>query len=91
MEVQLDVEGKVCSGTVTNLSERGMYVKTDEKGFAEKSNCSISIPLKDGMLSVAGTLVRLSENNDACEGVGIEVVNPPQKYLDFVENLLFVL
>ena len=91
MEVKLNIGGKVCSGTVTNLSERGMYINTDEKGFIEKAHCTISIPLNDEVLSVSGTLIRLSVNNGASEGVGVEFVNPPQKYLDFVENLLYVL
>lgn len=82
---------RVYSGTVTNISEKGMFIDTGVSGFAEDSKFEISIPLKEGILHVPGKLVRLSKINGGSNGMGVELMDPPQNYLEFVENLLYVL
>ena len=91
LNVILSCGSRVHPGTVMNLSEKGMFISADVTGLPEDSQFDISIPLKNEVLRVPGKLVRLSKINGSCNGIGIELVEPPQDYLDFVENLLFVL
>lgn len=92
LNVILSSGSRVCPGTVTNLSEKGMFICAEVIGFTEESKFDISIPLKEGeVLRVPGKPVRLSKTNGSCNGMGIELIDPPQNYLNFVENLLYVL
>ena len=91
LNVKVHSGGRECAATVTNLSEHGMFISTDDSGLCEHSECDISIPVTEGTLHVPGKLVRQSKVNDGCEGIGVEIIDPPQKYLDYVENLLYVL
>jgi hypothetical protein len=91
LNVELNCQGKVSSGTVTNLSENGMFINTRELDYTEGSQFDISILLKDKTLTVPAKLVRTEKISGSSEGIGVELQNPPQNYLDFVENLLFVL
>jgi len=91
LNVILSSGSRVCPGTVTNLSEKGMFISAEVTGLPEDSHFDISIPLKNEVLHVPGRLVRLSKVNGSCNGIGIELVEPPQDYLDFVEDLLYVL
>ncbi|MEW6602266.1 MAG: PilZ domain-containing protein, partial [Nitrospirota bacterium] len=78
-------------GTVTNISEKGMFINAEVAGLNQDSRVDISIPLKEGVLRVPGKFVRLTEINGSSNGIGVELIDPPQNYLDFVEELLYVL
>ena len=91
LNVKLNAGGTVCSGTVTNLSEKGMFISIEDSCLAEGTNCEITIFLEDKMLHLQGKLVRLAEVKGRLEGIGVELTESPQGYQDFVENLLYVL
>lgn len=91
LNVRLIMGGKVSTGTVKNLSENGMFISADETDFDKDSECFISIPVDNETLNVPGKLVRIIRENNSHGGIGVELMDPPKKYLDFVENLLYVL
>ncbi|MBI5666084.1 MAG: PilZ domain-containing protein [Nitrospirae bacterium] len=91
LNVILSCGSRVSTGTVTNISEKGMFINAEVTGYSEDSKFDISIPLKEGVLHVPGKLVRLSKINGSSNGMGVELTDPPQNYLEFVENLLYVL
>jgi len=91
LSVILNCGSRAFPGTVTNLSEYGMFISAEVAGFTEDAQCDISLPLKEGELRIPGKLVRVSKINGRYNGIGVELIDPPQKYLDFVENLLYVL
>ncbi len=91
LSVILNCGNRVSPGTVKNISETGMFISAEVTGFAEDSKFDISIPLKEGVLHVPGKLVRLSKINGSGNGIGVELINLPQDYLEFVENLLYIL
>ncbi len=91
LNVKLTIRDKVYTGTATNISESGMFISTDETGFSKDSLFDISIPVKEGELHVPGRLIRSAKINSGSEGIGIKLSEQPQGYLDFIENLLFVL
>jgi len=91
LSVILNCGSKVAPGTVKNISETGMFISAEVTDVAEDAKFDISIPLKEGVLHVPGKLVRLSKMNGSCRGIAVELLDPPKNYLDFVENLLYIL
>lgn len=91
MDVKLHYGDKSCTGTVTNLSESGMFINTGETDFAENMKCGVSLTVEDGMLDVPCRIARLVTTNGSDVGMGVVLLDPPRDYLDFVDNLLYVL
>jgi hypothetical protein len=82
---------KGCLGYVTNLSENGMSIITNEMCFPKKSEFEIIIPLKEETLHSSVKLARSIKTDFDDHYIGVELLNPPKKYLNFVNNLLLVL
>ena len=80
-----------CSGTIANLSEGGMFITTDEICFPDDAQFELSIPWNEEMMYIPARLVRSVDFNNGHNGIGVELLSPPQAYLDFVDNLLLVL
>jgi hypothetical protein len=76
----------IFTGTVTNLSENGMFVKT-KMCFPFDSTLEILIPLKEEVLKVPIKVSRIEKAEDFYDGMGVEVLNPPQNYVEFVSRL----
>lgn len=91
LNVVINSGNRVSQGTVTNISETGMFISAEMNGLVEDSRFDISIPLKEEVLHVPGKFVRRSKDNGSNDGIGVEIKDPPQNYLDFVEDLLYVL
>jgi len=91
MGVEFYCGERAYSGTVTNISEKGMFIATGEKSFPDGSQVKVSIPLKNEILSVPGRLIRSVKKKGNGEGIAVALLNPPEKYLEFVENLLYIL
>ncbi len=91
LDVILQHGGKSCAGTVTNISESGMFIKIGDADFKENLECGVSISVEDGLLDVSCRIIRLVTTNGRNGGLGVMLVDPPRDYLDFVDNLLYVL
>jgi hypothetical protein len=74
------------TGTITNCSEKGMYIST-KVIFPCDPQFEILIPLKKDVLKVFVKITRLEKTGDVYDGMGVELLNPPQNYLDFVNSL----
>jgi Tfp pilus assembly protein PilZ len=74
------------SGTVTNLSENGMFIKT-RMCFPFNSKFEILIPLKEEVLKVPTKVSRIEKTEEFYDGMGVEVLGPCQNYLEFVNRL----
>ena len=91
INVRLHCCDKGCFGYVTNLSENGMSITTHELCFPKESEFEIIIPLKEETLYASVKLARSVKSDFDDHGIGVELLNPPKKYLNFVNNLLLVL
>jgi hypothetical protein len=80
---------KACSGVVTNISEKGVFIRTSDLRCVSGPDFDITIPVDNGKLHIPGRLVRSMRNDGEIDGIGVELVNPPKDYLEFVENLLY--
>jgi len=90
------------NGTIKNLSEKGMFISTNNY-FPRNSKIELLIPVKKTFLGISTKkqciyiptnimriVWKLASSNDSCEGIGIELSNPTQCYLDFVGSFKFV-
>ncbi|MBI4683198.1 MAG: PilZ domain-containing protein [Nitrospirae bacterium] len=75
------------SGTVTNISENGMYICTNNMCFPFSPEFKIVIPLKAEMLNIPVKVRRITKTSDRYDGIGVEIMNPPRNYLDFVGEI----
>jgi hypothetical protein len=80
---------KESPGTVTNLSEKGMFINTEETGYPEDSQFQVTIPMKEYDLHLSVKPIRSVKTNSHYS-IGVEVLNPPLKYTEYVDNLLYV-
>jgi len=91
INVTITFGSSVHAGTVTNLSEKGMFVRINKIPSAIDSGLEVLIPLNEEKIRVSGRLIRKQLIREYYHGMAIEVVNPPESYLDFLDNLLAVL
>ena len=74
-------------GTITNISENGMFINAHEMCFPFDSTFEVDINFDGKKLSVPVKVSRLTKTNNSYDGIAVELLNPSQNYLDFVEDL----
>jgi hypothetical protein len=84
-------ENKIYSGTVTNLSEKGMFIRVKKTCCKLDQKFGVSLPLEHEKVHVTVKPVRIVSIAKCFEGIGVELIDPPEEYLDFVYNLIAVL
>lgn len=84
------LSNKEYSGTMTNLSENGMFIITKAASFPEYAQFNVLVPLKQQTLHLSVKHVRTVKINGSC-GIGAEVIGPSDNYIEYVEDLLQVL
>jgi hypothetical protein len=91
IDVKINYDKSVYLGTLMNISESGMFIRTNKMPSQLQSQIEISILLNEEVICVSGKLVREENIRGYYNGIGVEVLNPPQNYMDFIDNLLTVL
>jgi len=77
---------KVVAGDIVNLSENGFLVKTDSCPVI-KAKFDLNISLQDNVLKVPVKVRRIVKNDNNYDAIGVEIINPPQEYLEYVDAL----
>ncbi len=74
------------SGTIMNLSEKGMFMRTR---ICLPFNClfEIIINKKDVLIKVNVRVKRVTKINGYYDGMGVEILNPQKEYLEFIDSL----
>ncbi len=89
--VNVDIRYFCCSriytGTISNISEKGMLINTTEMCFPFDSQFEMFLPLKGEELRVPVSLSRILMLPDSHDSIGVELLNPSQDYLEFVGSL----
>jgi hypothetical protein len=83
-EIRLPFGNMFYSGKVLNLSERGMFIST-KRSYPLDSVLTIQIEKETVYLLAKVRSFKITDGN--LEGVGVEILNPPQNYLEFVSSL----
>lgn len=91
INVTFNNKDSVYLGTAINLSEKGMFIRTNKIPSPSDSDVDVIIPLSENNIKVSGRLIRTENIRDYYKGVGVEILNPPQNYLDFLDDLIAVL
>lgn len=87
MEVEFCCGSRVHNGTVMNISEKGMFISTEEMSFPLESQWEVRLPFKEETLNIPVNLRRMEMSPDSHDGIGVEFIGPSEKYFDFVNSL----
>ena len=68
-------------GVVTDLSENGMFIKSQKISFPFKLNFEIMIPSNEDMINVPVKVARVTKSKKFYDGIGVELVKPSKNYL----------
>jgi hypothetical protein len=86
LRVNFSLNNEVNSGTITNLSNNGMFISTN-MCLPLKSNFSIFIPLDDGVLDLPAKVRRLTKKDNDYDGMGVELLSPETRYLELLNSI----
>jgi hypothetical protein len=82
---------KHCTGTIKNISEKGMFISTKTPPFPIDSLLEINIPLNKDVLFIPAkdnTITwRHCASDNSCDAIGVELSNPPRKYSVIIEKV----
>ncbi len=74
------------NGTVENISENGMFIRTTN--FLPCTNeIEMIVPLNEIVTTCTAKIRRIIKTDNTTFQVGLEILNPSSAYLDFVEKL----
>jgi hypothetical protein len=76
----------VHNGTITNLSEKGMFIST-EVSFPLKPQLEVLIPLKKELLKVPVEIRSFGMSDDMYSGIGVQLLKQSRNYLTFIDSL----
>jgi hypothetical protein len=74
-------------GTVTDLSENGMFIDT-ELCFPLESKFEVLIKLKNEILTIPVQIARVVKSNNKYSGMGVRILNSPPEYRAFLSSLV---
>jgi Tfp pilus assembly protein PilZ len=74
------------AGVATNLTEKGMFIST-EMCFPLETQLDIIMMLSKDMLTVPAKIRWMRKSMGLYDGIGVEIIKAPMKYLEFVTSL----
>jgi Tfp pilus assembly protein PilZ len=81
---------KLYRGTIKNISEKGMFISSDTRDFPVDCLLEIFLPTRQGELflpvKVSNIAWRKAADKSSWKGIGVELTNPPEEYLELVER-----
>ncbi len=75
-----------CYGTVTNISKNGMLIRTEDMCFPCNSKFDVFI-IREDVQKISVKVRHLTKSITSYDRIGVEVINPSQKYLELVDSL----
>ena len=86
LKVSFFFENSLYFGTVKNLSEKCMHIKT-KIFFPMNYVFDVFIPFREDVLKVTVKINRIVKSGDCYDAMAVELLNPDKKYLEFVKSL----
>ena len=74
-------------GTVSDISEKGMFISTKEMYLPFESRIKVCIPFKKEVFEVTVDFCRIIISPIFYTGIGVELRNPPGEYMEFLDSL----
>jgi hypothetical protein len=78
-KIRYSFGNEIHSGTITNISAHGMFVRTGTF-FPLKAEFNIYIKSREKIITVQAKVNRLLKTGDKYDGMGVELLNPPEQY-----------
>lgn len=75
------------TGTVINISETGMFISSRDMSFPNEATFELQLEIKNEYLNLPVRMCRFTLSPDLDDGMGIEILNPPQSYLLLINSL----
>ena len=85
-EVIISHKNTFYSGIVLNLSEKGMFICT-KKYFPLDSRFVVSFHKRNDRMQLYANIKRIEAANSFSDGVGVELFDPSEAYLEFLGTL----
>jgi hypothetical protein len=86
LPVRYFCENRIYTGIVKNLSENGMFISTSN--FLPCGNrVEVLVPLEKEISKFPAKIRRIEKINSFSYNIGIELLDPPNKYIEFVDCL----
>ncbi len=90
LEVRFFYGNMFYCGAVIDLSESGMHIRT-RTFLPFKSRFAIIIDIGEKLINVFARVKRITKTNGCRDGIGVEILNDPQDYLEFIKSIKYVL
>jgi hypothetical protein len=74
-------------GTITNLSENGIFLRSQKISFPLDTEFELSFHLKEEKINVPVKVRRITKSNGYYDGIGVEILNCPGNYLKLINRL----
>ena len=87
VRVEFDCNYTICCSAAINLSENGMLLRTMELSFPLDKEFEIFVHLKADVLILPVKVSRLAKSENIFDIIGVELIKPPQNYLEYVDRL----
>ena len=78
------------TGTVINISENGMFIKTGKMSFPFDSTLEILVHLKHKIFKVPVEVSRMTKSKDHYDGPGVKLLDTPGDYLDLLNTYMLI-
>jgi len=91
LSIRYAENGTSYNGIIKDMSESGMFVLAEQIDHSENSMIKVELPVNNNRLHLTGKLIRIDELNLNKKGFGISIIEPPQEYIDYIEELLRIL
>lgn len=82
--------GVLYAGNITNLSEKGLFISMEEVCLSSGLPFEVFIENNGNTISVPAYIKRIVMVPDSSNGIGVEISDPSEEYIGFVNSLRMV-
>jgi hypothetical protein len=83
--IKFNYKRSTCYGLATNVSEKGMCISAGIN-LPDNWETNLLVPIKDDQLEIASKVRWTKQTNGFYDAMGVEIFDPPEKYLQIVES-----
>ncbi len=74
------------TGEIRNFSEKGMFIRT-RNILPDNSIVLVMFRVEDELVKLLARVKRSAKSGNNHDGMGIEILNPQKKYLNYIDSL----
>ncbi len=87
LDMKFYCHNKVYRGRISDISEKGMLISTDELYFPFESELTLYIPYMRKTVTLSACFRRIEISPDFYTVLGVVIQKPPPEYLDFLNHI----